>query len=492
MKFEFLDRDQVEAIHLASLDILESAGVTFLSPRAQKILADAGAVVNNENGNVRIPASLVKETLRKCPATFRLYARNPKHDLHIGGNNQYMTCGGEYPYILDLQSGARRLALSSDLVPLIKVTDALDNISVGGSYMIAPSDIPELYRHIERSVLHYKHTSKTSHWDTEGYIGSSGELGATHNLELAATVAGGMENLSKKPIGTASICPSSPMIYDSGLTDDMIEFARHGVPILIEPMDNAGATSPNTLAGSLLQTNATVLAGLVLVQLVKPGNPIVYGSIPVNLDLRTVIPAVGCPETALRCAGGAEMAKYYGLPSAMSGGVSDSKIPDVQAGFESALTMLTTVLAGANWIRVVAGALEYHFTASFEMLVVHDEMFGIAKRIAGGMEVNEDTLATSLVKKIAPLHGHFMAERHTLEHINSDRYLTKLSDKRTRAQWEKAGSKDLAQVARERVEEILATHQPDPLPNDVEKELDAKKTEIVKRLVRSALPIHRS
>jgi len=181
------------------------------------------------------------------------------------------------------------------------------------------------------------------------------------------------------------------------------------------------------------------------------------------------------------------MAKHYGLPSAMSGGVSDSKIPDAQAGFESALTMLTTVLAGANWIRVVAGALEYHFTAAFEMLVIHDEMFGMAKRIAEGFEVNEDTLATSLIKKIAPLHGHFMAERHTLEHISSDRYLPKICDKRTRSQWEKSGSKDLAQAARERVREILVTHQPDPLPSDIEKELDAKKMEIAKRLARSAL-----
>jgi len=205
----------------------------------------------------------------------------------------------------------------------------------------------------------------------------------------------------------------------------------------------------------------------------------------VNLDLRTIIPAVGCPETALRCAGGAEMAKYYGLPSAMSGGVSDSKIPDVQAGFESALTMLTTVLAGANWIRVVAGALEYHFTASFEMLVIHDEMFGMAKRIARGMDVNEDTLATSMIKEIASARGHFMAERHTLDHISSDRYLPKLCDKRTRAQWENLGSKDLAQVAREHAREILANHQPDPLPKDIEKELDVKKMEITRRLARS-------
>lgn len=487
MKFEFLERNQMESIHLATMDVLENAGVTFLSEHAQEIFAKAGAVVNRKNGNIKIPPNLVDEMLQKCPAKFNLYARNPKYNLEIGGSNQYMTCGGEYPYILDLETGVRRSALSTDLVPIIKVTDALENISVGGSYIIATSDLPEAYRHIERGVLHYKYSSKATHWDSEGYIGNSGELGATHNLELAAIVAGGMGELSKKPISTCQICPSSPLIYDVGLTDDVIEFVRHGIPVLIEPMDNTGATSPITLAGSLVQTNAAVLAGLVLVQLVRPGNPVVYGSIPVNLDMHTTIPAVGCPETALSCAGGASMAKYYGLPSAMSGGVSDSKIPDVQAGFESALTMLTAVLAGANWIRVVAGAIEYHFTASFEMLVIHDEIFGMAKRIARGIEVNEDTLATSLIKKVAPLRGHYMAEKHTLQHITSERYLPKLSDKRTHGDWEKFGSKDLAKVAREHVKRIIATHEPDPpLPKDLERELDAKKTEIEKRLSKAA------
>ena len=397
-----------------------------------------------------------------------------------------MTCGGEYPYILDLDSGARRPAALSDLPSIITVTDALENISVGGSYMVAPSDLPEEHRHIERGALHYKYTTKTTHWDTEGYIGNSGELGSTHNLELAAVIAGGAQELRKKPIGTASICPSSPMIYDVGLTDDAINFAKHGVPILIEPMDNTGATSPNTLAGSLVQTNATVLAGIALIQLVNPGNPIVYGSIPVNLELRTGIPAAGCPETAIRCAAGAQMAKYYEVPSAMSGGVSDSKVPDIQAGFESALTMLTTILAGANWTRVVAGALEYHFTASYEMLVIHNEIFGMARRIARGMSIDEDTMATSLIKTVAPLGGHYMAERHTIDHIATERYLPTISDKNTRGDWQKAGSKTLAQVARDRVKQILATHHLDPpLPKDLEKELDATKAQIEKRLAKT-------
>jgi trimethylamine--corrinoid protein Co-methyltransferase len=486
MKFELLEPSQTEAIHQASLDILENAGATFLTAKAREILAEAGATVDARTGNVRIPAGLIKETLRKCPDEFRLYARNPKHNLILGGRNQYMTCGGEYPYILDLESGARRPAVFSDLPPIIKVTDALENISVGGSYMVAPSDLPEEYRHIERGALHYKFSTKTTHWDTEGYIGGSRELGSDHNLELAAVVAGGMEELRKKPIGTASICPSSPIIYDVGLTDDAINFAKHAVPILIEPMDNTGATSPNTLAGSLVQTNATVLAGIALIQLVNPRNPVVYGSIPIVLELRTGIPAASCPETAVRCAGGAQMAKYYGIPSAMSGGVTDSKLPDIQAGFESALGMLTTVLAGANWTRVVAGALEYHFTASYEMLVIHDEMFGMALRIARGMEINEDTMATSLIKAIAPLGGHYMTEKHTLDHIVSERYLPRVSDKHTRGDWEKAGSKDLAQVARERVKQILATHRTDPpLPKDIERELDVTKAQIEKRLAKT-------
>jgi len=486
MRFEILEPSQTDVIHQASLDILENAGATFLTPRAQKIFTDAGATVNAKSGNVKIPPALIKETLQKCPNEFRLYARNPKHNLLLGGRNQYMTCGGEYPYILDLETEARRPAVFSDLPSIIKVTDALDNISVGGSYMVAPSDLPEEYRHVERGALHYKFTTKTTHWDTEGYIGDSGELGSSHNLELAAVVSGGMEELRKKPVGTASICPSSPLIYDVGLTDDVINFAKHDVPILIEPMDNTGATSPNTLAGSLVQTNATVLAGIALIQLINPGNPLVYGSIPISLELRSGIPAAGCPETAIRCAGGAQMARYYGIPSAMSGGVSDSKLPDIQAGFESALSMLTTVLAGANWTRVVAGALEYHFTASYEMLVIHDEMFGMAMRIARGMEINEDTMATSLIKTIAPLGGHYMAEKHTLDHIASERYLPKISDKHTRGDWEKAGSRDLAQVARERVKQIIATHQPDPpLPKDIERELDATKTQIEKRLAKT-------
>jgi trimethylamine--corrinoid protein Co-methyltransferase len=178
------------------------------------------------------------------------------------------------------------------------------------------------------------------------------------------------------------------------------------------------------------------------------------------------------------------MARYYGIPCAISGGVSDAKIPDAQAGYESALTMITAILAGANWIRTVAGGLESHMSACYEMMVIHDEIFGMAKRIARGIEVNDDTLAASLIKRIGPARGNYLGERHTLEYLRTERYLPKISDRNVRKVWERAGSKSLREIAREKAKQILETHHPQPLGPDVRKELDAKAEEIEKRILK--------
>jgi trimethylamine--corrinoid protein Co-methyltransferase len=193
------------------------------------------------------------------------------------------------------------------------------------------------------------------------------------------------------------------------------------------------------------------------------------------------------PENDNTCVAATQMAKFYGLPSQSWSGVSDSKVIDVQAGYESALGLLSTLLAGAN--RVVGGPLEYHYAASFEMVVIHDEIFGMAKRMAEGIEVNEETMAVPLIKKIAPLAatkagGHYMAEKHTLKHAKKERCIPKISDKTAREIWEKASSKDLRQVARERVKEILAKHVPEPPPPDILKELEKKAEEIKKRILK--------
>jgi trimethylamine--corrinoid protein Co-methyltransferase len=477
MKFEFLDHAQIEMIHQLSLDVLEDAGVTCLSAQARSLLSNAGAVVDDQKQNVKIPADLVKDLIKHVPKTLYLHGTDPARTLEIGGGNHYMTCGGHYQYVIDLESGERRPAVKTDVERLTRLSDGLENVSVG-SGMVRANDVPEAVLHIEDTVIHWRNTSKP------GYIYGETSDAARDSILLSEIIAGGREELRKKPIGTAAVCPSSPLIYDSKLTDFLTVVAEAGLPVLLLAMDNMGATSPNTLAGSILQTNVVILAGICLVQIIRRGGPVVYGSIPLAMDQRLGAPSVGSPEQALLCAGNAQMARYYGIPCAISGGVSDAKIPDAQAGYESALTMITAILAGANWIRTVAGGLESHMSACYEMMVIHDEIFGMAKRIARGIEVNDDTLAASLIKRIGPARGNYLGERHTLEYLRTERYLPKISDRNVRKVWERAGSKSLREIAREKAKQILETHHPQPLGPDVRKELDAKAEEIEKRILK--------
>jgi trimethylamine--corrinoid protein Co-methyltransferase len=204
------------------------------------------------------------------------------------------------------------------------------------------------------------------------------------------------------------------------------------------------------------------------------------------MDFRTGIASVGCPEEALHCVAATQMARHYGLPSMIWSGISDSKIVDVQAGYESALCLLPTLLAGAN--RLVCGALESYNSACYESVVIEDEIFGMAKRMAEGIEVNEATMAVPLISKIAPLAatkmgGHFMAEKHTLGYAEKERYIPKISDKRTRETWVKTGSKTLTQVAKERVHEILAKHEPESPASDILRDMNKKAEEIKQRIL---------
>ena len=481
-RVEVLSRDEMDDIHAASLEVLEYTGATFRSKEALKIFDDYGAIVDYGKLNVKIPAYMVEELVRKAPNKYWTYARNPKYNVEMGGKERFLNLGGDYPYVIDMETGKRRFGLLKDCENFVRIGDALENIPEPYPVVVYPHDVPEELRHVELWMVHYKNTPAPI-----AVYGVDRDE-AKDSIELTVMAAGGEEELRKKPIASGGMCPDAPLHFDAKLTEAAIECARLGLPVGFEPMDNVGATAPITLAGTVVQTNATNLAGICLVQIINPGLGVTYGNIPVVMDLRTGIPSVGCPEQALHCVATTQMAKYYRLPSSIAGGVSDSKIVDAQAGYESALTLLPPLLAGANRMGYGA-ALEFHYSASYEMLVIHDEIFGMAKRMAEGIEVNEDTMAVPLIKKIAPLAatrmgGHYMAEKHTLEHIDRERYVPKISDKTTRDVWEKAGSKDIRQVARERVKEILAKHVPEPPPPDTLKELEKKAEEIKKKILK--------
>ena len=479
--FEVLNQDEIDDIHVASLEILEHTGATFRSKEALKIFDDYGAVVDYDKFNVKIPGYMVEELVRKAPEKYTFYARNPRRNVECGGKKQFLDMAGDCSCVIDMETGDRRFGLLRDCENFITLSDALENTPQPYPIVRYPQDVPEDLQHVELSMIQYKNTSAPM------LILCEDRDKARDCIELAATAAGGEEELRKKPNAwNAGMCPNPPLLFDDKLTEGVIECAKHGLPVWFLPMDNAGASAPMTLAGTIVQTNATNLAGTCLIQIVNPGLGVSYGDIPCFMDFRTGIASVGCPEQALHCVAATQMAKFYGLPSQIWSGISDSKIVDVQAGYESALGLLPTLLAGAN--RLVCGAIESYYSACYETVVIQDEIFGMAKRIAEGIEVSEETMAVPLIKKIAPLAatkmgGHFMAERHTLEHAAKERYIPRISDKTTRNVWEKAGSKSLRQVAKERVEEILAKHKPEPPPTDILKEMEKKAEEIRKRVL---------
>ena len=480
-KFEVLSKDEVYDIHVASLEVLEYTGVTFRAQEALKLFDDYGAMVDYDRLNVKIPSYMVEELVRKAPREYVFYGRNPKRKVECGGDKQFLDLAGDCSYVIDLETGKRRYGLLKDCENFIRLSDALENTPQPYPVVRYPHDVSEDLQHVELSMMQYKNTSAPM------LVLCEDREKARDCIELAQTAAGGEEELRRRPSAwNAGMCPSPPLLFDDKLTEGVMECAKHGLPVWFLPMDNAGASAPITLAGTIVQTNATNLAGICLMQIITPGLGVSYGDIPCFMDFRTGIASVGCPEEALHCVAATQMAGFYGLPSMIWSGISDSKIVDVQAGYESALDLLPTLLAGAN--RLVCGAIESYNSACYESVVIEDEIFGMARRMVEGVEVNEETMAVPLIHKIAPLAatkmgGHFMAEKHTLEHAAKERYIPKISDKTTRDTWQKAGSRTITQVAKERVQEILAKHKPEPPPSDTLREMEEKAAEIRKKIL---------
>ena len=478
-KVEVLSRDDIYDIHVASLEILEHVGATFRSKEALRIFDNHGATVDYKKFNVKIPANVVGQLVRKAPKEYWLYGRNPEYKVEVGGKNQFLAQAGDFNYVVDMNSGERRFGLLRDYANFIRLGDALESIPIPYGMIRYPYDVPENLQHVELWMAQYKNTPAPLPTFCE-------TLNTTRDcLELAAVAAGGEEELRKKPCLAGVISADSPLQFDAELTESAIECASFGIPTTSGPMDISGATAPLTLAGTMVQTNATILAGICLVQIINPGTGVVYSDVPAVMDMRTGIASVGGPEQALICVASAQMAQHYQLPSSVWGGIPDSKIPDAQAGYESALTLLPPLLAGAN--QVVGGGLEYYLSACYEMVVIHDEIFGMAKRMAEGIDINMETLAVPIIKKIAPKAAigagtHYLTEKHTLDNIKKELYIPRISDKTRRGSWEKAGSKELRQVAKERVEEILAKHEPEPPPTDTLKEMEKKAEEIKNRI----------
>ena len=459
---EILSRNDLDKIHSATMEILQRLGVKVLEPNALELFDEAGADVDRKTKVVRIPESLVKETIRKAPSEFKMYGRDPKYQLDYSGNKVHFGVAGCAVRVQD-QDGIIRLGTVADVENIARIADYLENIH-HILLTVTPSDVPDEVYHLHCINADWKNSVKT----TDGFTWTARK--AKETIDMAAILRGSYEEVVKRPPLLGFINPVSPMQLSRELTEGAIVYAKYKQPMVIAPEALAGATAPSTLAGLITQQNAEVLAGIMVTQLASSGTPVLYGTSSTVMDMKTGTAAMGGPEVGLINIASGQLGRYYNLPRRGTGGVTDSKLVDAQAGAETALSMLIAALSGMNFIYEACGGLDGTLTFSYEKLVVDDEIAGMVSRTLRGIEVNEETLAVDEICKYGSTN--YLGSPHTGRTYRTEHYLPTLFDRRHWEAWLKAGGRDISLEARRKARWILKEHQAEPIDRGVQAEID--------------------
>lgn len=459
-RYKPLTDEQVRRIHQASLAILERTGVQVEEPEALRLFTEAGTDVGGNR--VRLPQSLIEDTLDKAPSRVVLAGRNPDNDLILEGARVHIGTGGAALQVLDLETSKIRKAVLRDVADMARIVDALDNIHF---YLIPiyPTDMSKENVEINKYYASLANTSK--HVQAGVYT----IQGIRDVVEMCERISGGPKPLRERPI--VSFITSwmvSPLKFDAGVTTLLIECCRQRVPVVLSAAPMAGSTAPVTMAGMLAQLNAEQLAGLALTQLAQPGCPVLIGPIPATADMRSGKYLSGSVELGMCNAAITQLAHFYEVPIYNSAGMTEAKIPDIQAGMEKAQSVIQVALAGANFIHHAAGMLEDMSTIAYEQFVIDNELLGMAMHAVRGIEVNDDTLALDAIDRVGP-GGHYLMDEHTLRYVRTEHYFpSAVFDRQGREAWEQAGSTDAWMRAKEIARRILAEHQPEPLDPQVD------------------------
>lgn len=452
-------------IHETSLRVLAEVGVQVNNRGALEAFKNAGAQVDEETKVVKMPPEMVEECVSKAPSTVKLCGRadSGQWDCELGGTRVYLGTGGTALNVQEPGTKEVRPSTLKDIVNMARVVEHLDNIHF---YMlnVYPNDLPEDDVDVNRFAAALNHTQKHV-------------MGGVYTIEgmrkvihMARLIAGSEENLRQRPFISMVTCSISPLKLDEHYAELTMEAARNHIPVVVPSEPLCGATAPMTLAGNLVLQNVESLAGVMLAQITNPGTPTIYGSVSSIADLREMKYLSGAVEMGLLNAAAAQMAQFYQLPAYLTAGMSDSKVNDAQAGYESAMTSVMVALAGGNWIHDAAGFLEFCMTASYEKLVIDNDIIGMVMRAVQGIEVTEETLAFDIIKQVGP-GGHFVSKRHTRRHARSELYRPQHSDRNHRTKWTEAGAKDAWQRATDKVRQILAKPARTFIPTEIKRRL---------------------
>jgi len=459
-----LTDDAVARIVDGAKEVLERTGIEVFASPCRETFRAAGCRIDEDANRVYIHAALVDECLALAANEVLLAGREEAHDLNLGGSRVYMGTGGQAVKIMDLKGEVRETRLR-DNYDIGRLVDILDHVHF---YMrpVVSRDMPNEIIDVNQYYACLAATPK--HVMANSYIpGSVADV-----RRMGDILAGGADAFERRPVLSTSCCWTvSPLRYATETVEILDQIIEHGIPVAISSAPQSGATSPAALAGTLVQIIAEQLSGFVYVNLKKPGFPLIMGCVPAQVDLRTGAFTGGSGEFALMNAASAQIAQHLNVPLYNSSGIADSKVPDAQAGAETALTGLAAALAGANYIHHAAGFLESLLTVAFEQYVIDNDINGAVMRMVRGIEVTEETLSLDVIDQACRGEGHFLGHPQTLAMMNSEYVYPEVMDRASRDDWEAGGAKDMREAAREKAADILSNHFPEVIPHDLDAEL---------------------
>ncbi|MBN1558044.1 MAG: trimethylamine methyltransferase family protein [Lentisphaerae bacterium] len=469
--YRTLPAEQINRIDEAARGILERVGIHCLNAAFLDVLEQAGATVDRRDRRVRFPPAWLHRALSAAPRHFTLYSRDGRNDLVMGEDEVHFGNGGCVFRVLDVETGKFRLSTLRDIANTAGLVEHLERLRF---YVIAcqAHDVPPGHYHLNDFYYAFRYTNKH-------VMGGCTDLAGVRQMHrLAACIAGGEPALRERPFVTVITNPVSPLSID-GDTLEIIRFCgRHGIPVTCAPAPIAAATAPVTLAGTLVQTHAEALAGVALAQVLSPGAKVLYGAFPTIMDLRTMAVSVGAVEMGMMNAAAVQLAKLHGLPIYASGGVTEAKQADVQAGFEKNFSNLTVALSGADCIHLTAGLMDSANAISYQQFAIDDENIGMIRRILHGIEVDEERLALDEIASVGP-GGHYLMQEQTLRYMDSEFFYPDLSERCTFDVWEQKGRPTMLKRAKQRVRTILREQACSVLNPELDRRIRARFPEII-------------
>ena len=461
-RYQPLTRSEMERIHGTVLDVMEQIGFADAIPSMVEVVTAAGGWVD-DGGRLHYPRSLVEDVIARAPRSFVLPGQDEAHDMVLGGARVYTGTGGAAPLILDLETGRHRPTTLADLYDIARLVDAMEHThfywrSVVARDMPTPgaADLNTVYACMAGTTKHI----------ASSFIDGDSVRAAIAMMDMRL---GGDGEFRKRPFCSMACTHVVPPLRFARDACEAMEVAvRAGMAVGLISSPQAGATSPVTSAGTIVQTLAECLAGLIFAFLIDPACRAHLGTWPFVTDLRTGNMTAGSAENAVIVAGCAQMAGFYDLPGSVAAGMTDAKVPDAQSGSEKAYGATLAAHAGASLICEAAGMQASLLSTSFESYVIDDDMLAAVQRTVRGIEVTDDTLALDMIRETIADEGHFLGHPETADRMRSDFVYPAVGDRSSPSSWEDGGARDVRERARDRVRRTLGTHYPEHISRDVD------------------------